>query len=86
MFKPIKKEIREQIIFRVKNEGAPVSQVAEEHGISVKTIYSWLAREAEKIPSIIEVNRLKKENQRLYQIIGKLTTEIDRFKKGGLWQ
>lgn len=84
MFKPIKKEVREQILFRIKNEGVPVSQASEEHGVSIKTIYHWLARQAEKAPSIIEVNRLKKENQQLYHIIGRLTTEVDRLKKGGL--
>ena len=86
MFNPIKKEIREQILFRIKNEAVPVSQASKEHGVSIKTIYSWLAKQAEKAPSVVEVNRLTKENQRLYQIIGQLTTEVNRLKKGGLWQ
>lgn len=86
MFLPIKKEIREQILFRIKNEGVSVSQAAKDHGVSTKTIYGWLSKEAEKAPSVVTVNRLQNENKQLYQIIGRLTAEVNRLKKGGLWK
>ena len=36
----IAKEIKEQIINRIKNEGVSVSEAATEHGLSPNTIYS----------------------------------------------
>ncbi|OQA36650.1 MAG: Transposase [Parcubacteria group bacterium ADurb.Bin326] len=38
----ISSEMKEQILKRVKEEGSSVAKVAEEHGISPNTIYSWL--------------------------------------------
>lgn len=84
MFKTIPKEIREQILFRIKNEGVPVSQAAEEAGVGSKTVYGWLAKEATKTPSVLEINRLKRENEGLYELIGKITAELDKLKKGRL--
>jgi hypothetical protein len=34
--------------------------------------------------SILELNRLKRENEGLCKIIGKLSLELDRVKKGRL--
>lgn len=86
MYAPIKKEIREQILFRIKNKGISVSQASKDHGVSTKTIYNWLSKEGEKAPSLVELNKLKNENKNLYHIIGRLTAETNRLKKGGLWK
>lgn len=84
MFAPIKKEIKEQILNRIKNEGLPAAQAAREAGVSDKTVYSWLARQAEKEPSILELGRLKRENNGLKHLIGLLTVEMHKLKKGRL--
>lgn len=85
MFKAIPKEIRDQILSRIKNEGVSVDQTANDAGVSPKTVYSWLAKETAKTNcSIISFNRLRRDNQGLYQIIGKLTAELDKVKKGRL--
>lgn len=84
MFKPIAKEIREQILFRIKNEGVPVAQAAQAAGVGSQTVYGWLSQEAVKAPSVLEVNRLKRENEGLYQLIGKITSELSKLKKGNL--
>lgn len=84
MSQPINREIKDQILNRIKNEGTPAAQVAREHGVSDKTVYSWLARLAEKEPSILEVNRLRRENNGLKHLIGLLTVEMHRLKKGRL--
>jgi transposase len=85
MFKAIQKEIREQILSRIKNDGVTANQAANDAGVSPKTVYGWLAKESQKgIPGILEINRLKRENTGLYQIIGKLTSEIEKQKKGKL--
>lgn len=84
MSEPIKKEIREQILSRIKNDGVPVAQAAKEHGVNSKTVYGWLAKETMTEPTILEFNRIKRENQGLYQLIGQLTSELDKVKRGRL--
>lgn len=85
MFKAIPKEIREQILARIKNEGVTANQAANDAGVSPKTVYGWLTKEADRTNcSIIELNRLRRKNQGLYQIIGKLTSELDKAKRGRL--
>ena len=73
-------EIRQQILERVKT-GSPITQVAEEHGVSEKTIYSWLSKGATAPPSWLEVARLKKEIQALKELIGHLTYEKTMAQK-----
>jgi hypothetical protein len=85
MFMPIKKEIKEQILSRIKNDGVNAHRAATDAGVSPKTVYGWLAKEVQKgQPNILEINRLKRENEGLYQIIGKLTSEIEKQKRGKL--
>lgn len=84
MFKPISKEIREQILNRIKNEGVTANQAANDAGVSPKTVYGWLAKGATGDPNIVAFNRLKRENEGLYQLVGKLTSELTKIKKGRL--
>jgi len=44
MYKSIPKDIREQILARVKEGKEKVSVIAEQHGISSRTIYDWLSK------------------------------------------
>lgn len=81
---PIAKEIKEQILSRIKSEGISGAQAAKDAGVSDKTVYGWLAKENLSSVSILEFNRLKRENEGLCKIIGKLTLEIDKAKKGRL--
>jgi hypothetical protein len=39
----VPKDLKEQILKRIKVDGIPVGQAAEEHGVVPKTIYNWLA-------------------------------------------
>jgi hypothetical protein len=84
MSEPISKEIKDQILFRIKNGGVSGAQAAKDAGISSKTVYGWLAKEALGETSILELNRLKRENEGLCRIIGKLTLEMDKAKRGKL--
>lgn len=84
MSEPIAKEIKEQILFRIKNEGVSGAQAAKDAGVSSKTIYGWLAKESLGSVSVLELNRLKRENEGLCKIIGKLSLELDKVKKGKL--
>lgn len=77
----ISKEIKDQILKRVKEDGVSVPQAAEDHGISTKTIYSWLQKGVSRQVSWVEYNRLKKENQELKTFIGEITVELSKTKK-----
>lgn len=84
MFKPIAEDIKNQIIGRIKNNGEPVSKLALEYSVSVKTIYGWLRKESTNSVSLLEHARLKREHKLLLEIVGKLTLEknqINSLKK-----
>ena len=85
MFKAIPKEIRDQILSRIKNDGITANQAANDAGVSPKTVYGWLSKESKAANcNLIELSRLKRENQALFEIIGKLTAQIEKAKKGQL--
>lgn len=84
MSEPIAKEVKDQILFRIKHEGVSGAQAARDAGVGTKTVYGWLAKEALGSVSILELNRLKRENEGLCKIIGKLTLEMDKQKRGKL--
>ena len=80
MKSPIAKEVKEEILGKVKL-GEPVVGLAKQYGVSDKTIYNWLRSKAVGTVSLIEHNRLKKENQVLKEIVGVLTVELEKVKK-----
>ncbi|OGY53697.1 MAG: hypothetical protein A2912_05130 [Candidatus Buchananbacteria bacterium RIFCSPLOWO2_01_FULL_40_23b] len=77
----VSKEVKEQIINRIKEDGLPVSQVASEHGLKPRTIYQWIAKGVTAPPSILEISKLKRENQALKELIGQITLEMSLTKK-----
>lgn len=77
----ISKEVKEQILKRVKEEGVTVPQAAEDHGVAVQTIYAWLKRGVTRQVSWAEHNRLKRENEDLKTFIGEITVELSKTKK-----
>lgn len=78
---PIPKEIKEQILMRIKN-GTAATQVANEHGVSPKTVYGWLGGLAKSQPGFMQISKLRRENEALYALVGKLTVKLsDREKK-----
>lgn len=86
-FHVISKEIKEQVLRRIKNEGVSVVQAAKDAGISDGTIYSWLSKTAQGQQNNTEILRLKRELQGAYELLGKLTTELSVFKKKtGRWR
>ena len=53
-------DVKKQILDRIKEGGVSISQIAEEHGISSRTIYGWLSKGIVSVPSWLELNRLKR--------------------------
>lgn len=77
----VSQEIKDQILKRIKEDGIPVSQAAQEHGLKPKVIYNWISRGVTAPPSILEISRLKRENQALKELIGELTLDMSLAKK-----
>lgn len=78
---PVAADVKRQILDRIKEGGVSISQIAEEHGISNRTIYGWLSKGATAAPSWLELNKLKRENAALKELLGKVMLEIEFSKK-----
>ena len=79
-YKPVPKEIRDDILRRLK-DGESAVKLAAEYGISDKTIYHWTVKSTRKINPILELSRLKREVKGLHEMIGVLTVERSKQKK-----
>ena len=73
-------DVKKQIIERIREGGSAV-EIAKEHRISKNTIYGWLSKSASAPPSILEPSKLRRENEALLEIIGRLTVELSAEKK-----
>jgi len=81
-FHVISKEIKEQVLSRVKNEGISVMQAAKDAGIHPDTVRNWLVKTTDGVnKEVIENARLKRELSGVYEILGKLTAELTTLKK-----
>lgn len=80
----ISKEIKEETVNRIKNQGISVAQAAQDIGVSTVTIYSWLGNKARGSVSVLKYNKLKKENDELKRFIGELTIRMSTEAKKGL--
>ena len=74
-------ELRQQFIDRIKNEGLSVAQAAKEAGVHDNTVYGWLGKKAESVPSILELTRVKRENKELLELVGELTLKLSTAQK-----
>ena len=79
-FKRISPEIKAEALARAKT-GISVSELANQYGISTKTMYNWLSSGVNGGVSQLELARLKKENSELCRIIGMITMENTKLKK-----
>ncbi len=81
-FRIIDPKVKDEAIDQVKNKGMPVSEVANKYSIDPRTIYNWLKKEVNGSDRnlILENNRLKKENEQLYNLLGRATVELKHPK------
>jgi transposase-like protein len=81
MGRRISREIKDEIVGKVQN-GERVVELAEQYGISTKTIYGWLRQNTgEAVVSVLDYNKLKRENEELKRLIGELTLNMHLQKK-----
>lgn len=75
------KEVKAEVLEKVRG-GKKVAEVAREHGINDMTIRTWLERDTESgSAQILEMSRLRRENESLLRLVGQLTYESDMQKK-----
>ncbi|HVU60005.1 MAG TPA: hypothetical protein VHC98_04170 [Candidatus Saccharimonadales bacterium] len=67
---------------KIRNHGVSVSTVSRATCVSTAVIYRWLrVGIVDKDRNLIlENNRLRKENEQLYKMLGKATAELNRSK------
>lgn len=75
------KEIKDEILSKVR-QGEKVSALAKQYGISDKAIYNWLHKQTgEQVVSIVQYNRLKRENEELKKLVGDITLKMTLGEK-----
>ena len=76
----ISKDLRNQILERVRTSGKSIAEISNEHGIGKTTIYEWLRESTGEAPQR-DILKLTKENRELKQIIGELTVQLGTAQK-----
>ena len=77
----VSKDIKDQVLSRVREGKDTVVEIARQHGLKVNTVYGWLSRSVAGGSPLLETARLKKQNRSLKQIIGNLMLEMETGKK-----
>ena len=80
-FPSITLEQKQEIIDRVRKKGEKVSDLAKEYGIIPKKIYNILARSTQNSGALLELSKLKRENDALLKIVGELIVDQKLGKK-----
>jgi transposase-like protein len=79
---PTDPAVKAEVVAKIRDEGMRVTDAATQYGFSSKSIYTWL-REGVVDGNrnlILENNRLKKENEQLYKLLGRATAEMQKSK------
>ena len=81
MRRRIAKEVKEEIIGKIQS-GERVVDLAAQCAVSSKTIDGWLRQDTgESVVSMLEFNKLKRENEELKRLVGELTLTMHVQKK-----
>lgn len=80
---PTPMAVREAVLSSVKNDGLSAAEAARKHGIHPHLVYNWMKRDTMTSTGSLqlEVNKLKKQNQELLALVGRLFLELKSFKK-----
>lgn len=80
--KPTDPNIKTEIVSKIRNEGLSVSDASTTYAVAAKSIYAWL-REGVVDGNrnlVLELNKLRKENEQLYKLLGRATAEMQKSK------
>lgn len=81
--KPIDEKTKSEIITKIRDEGMTVTEASNIYGVGRTAIYTWMRDGVVNSNSslILENNRLKKENEQLYNLLGRATVELKKSKR-----
>ncbi len=81
MGKRYSKEVKAEVVGKIRG-GQKVAEVARQHGINEMTVRTWLERDTtEGAGQVLEMSRLRRENEALLRIVGQLTYEAETQKR-----
>jgi transposase-like protein len=75
-------QMKAEILQQIRHNGMRVADASEKYSVGSKAIYRWLREGVVNSDRnlVLEVNRLKKELEIAYRIIGRATAEMQRSK------
>lgn len=79
---PTDPKVKAEIVSKIRNEGLSVSEASATYSVSAKNIYRWLQEGVVdgNRNLVLELNRLRKENEQLYKLLGRATAEMQKSK------
>ncbi len=81
---PASSMVKEKIIAQIRDEGLSVADASRQSGYATKTIYGWMRARVEATGTgtnlILENNRLKKELEQAYALLGRAQAIMSRSK------
>ena len=81
MAKHIDPTLKEEILRAIK-DGMKISEAVTKYGVSNNSLYNWLKVQADNTgTSVLEIAKLRKENQELKEIIGMFALDKKRAEK-----
>jgi transposase-like protein len=82
---PASQAVKEKILIQIRDEGLSVTDASRQSGYATKTIYTWIRKGVEVTGTgtnlVLENNRLKKELEQAYSLLGRATAEMKRSKR-----
>lgn len=80
---PYDKSVKAEVIKKIRDEGMSVTEAAATYHVTTKSIYRWLKEGVvnSETSLILENNKLKKELEQAYALLGRATADMKRPKK-----
>ena len=80
---PTDPKLKAEIISKIRDEGMSVAVASATYGFNSRTLYGWLKEDVADGSRnlILENNRLKKELEIAYRIIGRFTADAQKSKR-----
>lgn len=82
MASPIPQEVKAKILSSIKDDGISIAEASTTYNVTEETLRKWLRATIDNGgTSGSEIQRLRRENQQLKEIIGTLLLEKEAAKK-----
>lgn len=82
---PAPAAVKEKILTQIRDEGLSVTDASRQSGYAAKTIYTWIRKGVESTGTgtnlVLENNRLKKELEQAYALLGRAEAVMSRSKR-----